>query len=229
MRAQLDRGVVLGATAANLITFVPARRYYKDLCEGRDSITSYIAGAESTLRVVSINLMIGNTEESILDTFKVMISSPGMPVTTILSLLDPEQGHSMEPAAPNLGLEPNELAGQIHQLIARARRFHASLDPALQRSFELHCHGSLPSASAIMIDIERGTGVIQLETKAYSSAAIEAFGFEVGYGSELYNSLRDEYKAHRRRSKAYLTNADIRRRRVPDAQTKRGTTTLPAQ
>ncbi len=52
---------------------------------------------------------------------------------------------------------------------------------------------SLPSASAIMIDIERETGVIQLETKAYSRPAIEAFGFEVGYGSELYNSLRDGY------------------------------------
>lgn len=193
MRSQLDRGLVLGATAANLNTFVPARRYYKDMREGRDSITSYIAKAESTLRVVAINLMTGNTLESILDTFKAMIGRPGMPVTTILSLLDPAQVHLMETIAPNLGLEPNEMAEQIHKLIARARRFHASLDPALRSSFELHCHGSLPSASAIMIDIERGTGVIQLETKAYSRPPIEAFGFEVGYGSELYNSLRDGY------------------------------------
>jgi uncharacterized protein len=193
MRSQLDRGVVLGATAANLNTFVPARRFYKDLREGRDSITSYIAKAESTLRVVAINLMTGNTLESILDTFKTMICRPGMPVTIILSLLDPEQGHLMETIAPNLGLEPSELAEQIHKLVARAQRFHTSLDPALQGSFELHCHSSLPSASAIMIDVERRTGVIQLETKAYSRPAIEAFGFEVGYGSGLYNSLRDGY------------------------------------
>ncbi len=155
MRSQLDRGVVLGATAANLNTFVPARKYYKDLREGRDSITSYIAKAQSTLRVVAVNLMTGNTLESILDTFKAMIGRPGRPVMTILSLLNPEQAHLMETISPNLCLEPNELADQIHKLIARARKFHASLDPALQSSFELHCHASLPSVGERYYDRHR--------------------------------------------------------------------------
>jgi patatin-like phospholipase/acyl hydrolase len=193
MRAQLEPSLVKGASVAKLNTFVPARKYYKDLRNGRDSITSYIATAQHTLRIVGVNLMTGNTLESILDTFRTLICRPGMPVTVILSLLDPEQDHLMKTMGPNLNMESAELADQIVKLISRTKTFYNSLDPALRSSFELHLHGALPSASAIMIDIERQTGVIQLETKAYSRPAIEAFGFEVGYGSELYSSLRDGY------------------------------------
>lgn len=193
MRAQLDPALVKGVSIARLNTFVPARKHYKDLRGGRDSITSYIANAEHTLRIVGVNLMTGNTLEGILDTFKQLICRPGAPVSIILSLLDPEQDHLMKTMGPNLGIDPAELADQITKLISRSRSFYDSLDSALRSSFELHVHDALPSASAIMIDIERQTGVIQLETKAYSRPAIEAFGFEVGYGSSLYTSLRDGY------------------------------------
>jgi hypothetical protein len=193
MRAQLHPSLVKGVSVAKLNTFVPARKHYKDLRGGRDSITSYIAKAEHTLRIVGVNLMTGNTLESILDTFKEIICRPGMPVTVVLSLLDPEQDHLMQTMGPNLNMDPAELADQITKLISRTRSFYSSLDPALRSSFELHLHKALPSASAIMIDIERQTGVIQLETKAYSRPAIEAFGFEVGYGSGLYTSLREGY------------------------------------
>ena len=114
-------------------------------------------------------------------------------MTVILSLLDPDKDHLMRTMGPNLNMEPAELSDQIVKLISRTNSFYDSLEPALRSSFELHVHGVLPSASAIMIDVERQTGVIQLETKAYSRPAIEAFGFEVGYGSGLYASLRDGY------------------------------------
>jgi len=52
MRTQLSPSVIMGASVAKLNTFVPARKYYKDLRGGRDSITSYIANAQYTLRVV---------------------------------------------------------------------------------------------------------------------------------------------------------------------------------
>ena len=99
----------------------------------------------------------------------------------------------MKTIAPNLNLDAEDVADQVRKLIKRSLQFRDSLDPALKSSFELHCHKSLPSASAIMVDVERDTGVIQLETKAYSRPTIEAFAFEVGYGSELYASLRDGY------------------------------------
>lgn len=193
MRERLDRAVVIGASAANLQTFVPARRYYKDLRGGRDSITSYIGKAETSLRVVSVNLMTGDTLESILETFRIMITRPGAPVRIVLSLLDPLEDHLMKTIAPNLNLDDAQVTDQINRLIERSREFRESLGPELRSLFELHCHASLPSASAIMIDVERGNGVIQLETKAYSRPTIEAFGFEVGYGSELFNSLRSGY------------------------------------
>lgn len=193
MREQLDPSLVRGVSIAKLNTFVPARKHYKDLRGGRDTITSYIARAEHTLRIVGVNLMTGNTLESILDTFKQLICRPGLPVSVTLSLLDPEQDHLMKTMGPNLSMDPADLADQIEKLISRTRTFYSSLDPALRSSFELHVHNALPSASAIMIDIERQTGIIQLETKAYSRPAIEAFGFEVGYGSSLYTSLRDGY------------------------------------
>lgn len=193
MRERLDRGVVIGASAANLRTFVPARRYYKDLRGGRDSITSYITKAEISLRLVSVNLMTADALESILDTFRIMITRPATPIRITLSLLDPQESHLIKTIAPNLNLEATQVTDQIERLIARSLSFHSSLDRTLQPLFELHCHRSLPSASAIMIDIERSDGVIQLETKAYSRPAIEAFGFEVGNGSELYESLRIGY------------------------------------
>jgi patatin-like phospholipase/acyl hydrolase len=193
MRQGLDRAVVIGASAANLQTFVPARSYYKDLRGGRDSITAYISKAESSLQLVAVNLMTGDTLESILETFRTLITRPAAPVRVVLSLLDPTQQHLIKTIAPNLNLDPRQVTDQINRLIARALAFHRSLDPAIQSMFELHCHASLPSASTIMIDVERKDGVIQLETKAYSRPTIEAFGFEIGYGSELFNSLKNGY------------------------------------
>lgn len=193
MRDRLGRGVIIGASAANLQTFVPARKYYKDLRGGRDSITSYISKAETSLHLVSVNLMTGDTLESILDTFRIMITRPGAPVRVVLSLLDPREEHLIKTIAPNLNLDAVQVTDQIGRLIARSVIFHDSLEPPLQSLFELHCHATLPSASAIMIDVERSHGVVQLETKAYSRPTIEAFGFEVGYGSELYDSLKNGY------------------------------------
>jgi hypothetical protein len=193
MRERLDRSVIVGAAAANLQTFVPARKYYKDLRDGRDSITSYISKAEVSLHMISVNLMTGDTLESILETFRIMITRPGAAVRIILSLLDPQEQHLMQTIAPNLNLDLGQVTDQINRLIRRSLDFRESLEPGVQSLFELHCHTSLPSASAIMIDIDRSDGVIQLETKAYSRPTIEAFGFEVGHGSELFHSLKSGY------------------------------------
>jgi predicted acylesterase/phospholipase RssA len=184
---------VAGVAAANLKTFIPARKYYAIYRGGRESITEYIAQAHDELFVVSVNLMTGHAIESILGTFLKMLSRPDAPVRITLSLLDPEETSLMHAVAGNLDMQGEELASSINRLIGKIGDFHTGLSDQTRDRFRLHCHKTLPSASAIMIDPHDENGVIQLETKAYKTPTMQAFGFEVGYGSELFMSLRQAY------------------------------------
>jgi hypothetical protein len=185
--------VIAGAAAASLKTFIPARKYYKEFRDGRESITSYIEQATSDLVIVGINLMTGDALESIFDRFHSMLMRPQRAVGITLSLLDPEEDHLMRSVSSNLNMSAHGLARQINELIERTIAFADGLNIEARRRFHLTCHGTIPSASAIMIDVHDAHGTIQLETKAYKTPTIEAFGFEVRHGSELFDSLRRGY------------------------------------
>lgn len=193
MRSGLDRSVVIGAHEARLRTFIPSRGYYRALRDGRDSITAYISKAENSLVLVSINLMTGVHLEDILTMFRNMIERPGRPVNITVSLIDLKVQHVLMNTAPLFKLEWEDLATQIRETLEALLRLRESLSPALRRHLDIRCHSTLPGASAIMLDAEYEAGVIQLETKAYDRPPIEAYGFEVAFGSGLYDSLHKGY------------------------------------
>jgi predicted acylesterase/phospholipase RssA len=193
MRESLSSSVIIGAATANLNTFIPARKYYHQLRKGRDSISSYISSTRSSLRIVSINLVTGSSVESIVDTFRQILSHPDRAPTIVVSLLDPEEEHLMRAVSPNFPLTWSELQHQIRQLVRQLTDFHASIEDRRKSSFQLYCHQTVPAASAILMDVETSDGTIQLETRAYSRPPIESFAFEVGHGSALFDSLREGY------------------------------------
>ncbi|MBF6446577.1 patatin-like phospholipase family protein [Nocardia elegans] len=182
-----------GVAIANITAFIPSRKFYGEFREGRESITAYISSAKEDLTLVSVNLMTGDTLESILETFQEMLSRKDSRIRITLSLLNPRAQHLMEAVAPNIGRTGAELEPQIQGLVERVMRFRSGLTPEMRGRFKLVCHNTLPSASAIMIDVNSDHGKIQLETKAYKTPMIQSFGFEVSAGSEFYSSLRRAY------------------------------------
>lgn len=182
-----------GVTAANLSVFTPSREYYRVFREGRESITQYVDLAERELLMVSVNLMTGHTFEQILLKFHEMIVTRSTPVSVTLSLLDPDLDYLMKGIAPTIGLDVDELSGQIHRVIEKASDFHDHLPRRQKGRFEVHAHAAIPPASAIIIDGEEEYGRIQLETKGYGLPPLKAFGFEVLSGSDFYKNLYESY------------------------------------
>jgi Patatin-like phospholipase len=185
---------VQGIAAANVLRFIPAREYYGQFREGRASITQFIAQATEELVMVSVNLMTGDAFERILETYTEILATEEPAARITLSLLDPTEPHLMAAIARNLDSEPDELAHSIELLLRKVATFHGALSDSAHKRFELHCHKTIPSASAIMLDPEREWGSIQLETRSYKARALDAFGFEVGYGSALFQTLRQSYR-----------------------------------
>lgn len=185
---------VQGLAAANVLRFIPARKYYGQFREGRASITEFIAQASEELVMVSVNLMTGDPFERILETYRQMLSSEEPATKITLSLLDPAEQHLMAAIAGNLDLDPDDLAHSIEVLINKVAAFVQRLKESERERFALHCHKTIPSASAIMLDPEREWGSIQLETRSYKARGLDAFGFEVGHGSELFRTLLQSYR-----------------------------------
>lgn len=184
--------LVRGLNEANISKFVPSRKYYGQFREGRESISSYVALAETSLTMVSINLATGLELERVVDVFTEMLDREHS-VKIIVSLLDPEHFYLMQSIAPVIDAEAQDLQDKIRRVVVRLQDFHKGLRGSKSRNFELYCHAALPNASAIMIDENGRDGIIQLETKAYQASLINSFGFEVRSGSEFYETLRKAY------------------------------------
>src|ERR1700692_2111259 len=103
--------------------------------------------------MVSINLGTGMDLESIIDTFRMLITGSNE-LRLILSLLDPEKEYLMVTAAALLDTTAAELSRLIHATSDRLKQFHQSLPGTAQGRFELSWHGALPSSSAILIDAD---------------------------------------------------------------------------
>jgi predicted acylesterase/phospholipase RssA len=177
---------------AGVTRFMPARKYYAQYRDGRESIGSYISLAQSSLTMVSISLATGMDLEKVVNTFRALLNR-AYPVKTIISLLDPELPYLMAFTAPIMDKTPEDLAKSITETITELGKLWASLPNERKTYLELWCHSTLPQASAIMIDEQAGTGLIQLETKAYKARRIDSFAFEIRAGTEFYSMLQSSY------------------------------------
>jgi hypothetical protein len=172
---------------------MPSRSYYSAFREGGESISAYVQLAKRTLSMVSINLATGVDMENVVDAFTAMICHRPDPVKIRVSLLNPDNDALMWAIAPVLGRTPANLAVRITDALDVLDDFADNLPAKVRSSFTLSCHNALPQASAIMIDEGTSDGLIQLESKPYVSAFTKSFAWEVGAGTEFYETLRESY------------------------------------
>jgi len=186
----IPEALVRGLRAGGITRFFPSRRHYGVFGEGRESITAYVQLADRSLSMVSINLATGVDMEQIVNAFRAMICDRPRPVKIRVSLLHPERS---APVAPVLGVRADQLAIRINDALDYLSSFGASLPTSLRTYFSLSRHSVLPAASAIMIDETSSDGLIQLETKPYASAFASSFAWEIGHGTDFFETVRDSY------------------------------------
>lgn len=183
-----------GVAEAGLTRFFPSRQYYRTLRDGRDSIGSYIAQTTNTVEMVSISLATGMELERVIDVFCEILQRPEETAVKV-SLLDYKKPYLMKAIAPVIGSKPDSLALRIQDTITNLRDFSdEKLSNSARSRFEVWCHNVIPNASAIMLDADLPSGLIQLETKGYKMGMYKSFGFECAAGTEFYSNLRDSYR-----------------------------------
>jgi predicted acylesterase/phospholipase RssA len=192
---------------AGVTRFMPSRRHYALAREGRESISTYISLATKSLTMVSINLATGKDIEEIITTFDALLVRE-QSVHIIVSLLDYRRDDLMQAIAPVINRTPEGLRDKIQETVDDLTRWAHALPDRCKSHFELRLHSAVPNASAIMIDEDSPSGLIQLETKAYRAAWDRSYAMEVRAGSEFYTTLKDAYRTLVRDGTALVPPSD---------------------
>ncbi len=183
--------------AAGLTAIYPTREYYSRHRKEARTISSYVTTAKQSITMVSVNLMTGIPYEDLARTFKKkLMSSSDKSFMITISLLNPTHDFLMRALAPALKLPFNRLAGMIHDSLGQLITLKEELPSDIQPNLEIRVHGTIPFASAIILDGEAQDGRIQLETKPYAVENIKSFAIEVmrtGAEDSLYENLHEGY------------------------------------
>ena len=188
--AVLDRAL----RVANVRSFIPDRTWYSIVRGVDQSIDSYVASAQKTLVMISINLATGRTMDRIEERFEEMILRRENPVSITISLLDPDNSNLIHSAARVIDLPPKHLDENVRGALDSLAGFKTNLPETHRHLFEVRVHGVLPSASAILMDRHQPQGLIQLETKPYKAGMRKSWALEVGAGSEFFGTLAKAYE-----------------------------------
>jgi predicted acylesterase/phospholipase RssA len=181
-----------GIRAAGITRVIPARRYYAEFRQGRESISAYVSAATRTLTMISINLATGGELERIERVFAELLDRTH-PVRIRVSLLDYEDPALMAAISSILDMRADRVQQRISDTMSRLVTFRDALDDERRSHVELFRHRTIPSASAILIDANARDGVIQLETKPYRAPPTASWALEVQAGSDFFETLRKAY------------------------------------
>lgn len=179
--------------AAGLTAFYPSREYYNVYRETH-SIDEYVSTAESSIVMVSVNLMTGVPFDGLCEALKRKLEG-GSRFTVLISLLDFRKPWLMQAMAPALDMRPNALANDIFESLEKLWKMKTGLPAATGKRFSIRLHHSIPLGSAILLDHANSNGRIQIETKVYKVSLRKSFAFEVGPSgaSGFYNTLVSGY------------------------------------
>lgn len=183
-----------GIRVAGISRFMPARRYYAIYRDGRESISSYIRRTRRTLTMVSINLAVGGELERIERVFAELLDE-NPEICIRVSLLDPADDALMTAISSILDMRPDRISERIVETMAKLTEFREGLEGELSSQVELFHHRTIPSASAILIDVNTDNGVIQLETKPYKAPPTASWALEIEAGSQFFETMREAYHA----------------------------------
>jgi hypothetical protein len=179
--------------AAGLTAFYPSREYY-NIFRPVSSIDAYVSTANTSIVMVSINLMTGIPFHELCNALKIKLNSSNR-FNVLISLLDFRKSFLMQTMAPALDLRPTSLANNIVESLDKLWRMKSGLLKTTQERFSIRVHQSIPFGSAIMLDHATSKGRIQIETKVPRVALRKSFAFEVGPSgaSGFYNMLVSGY------------------------------------
>jgi hypothetical protein len=182
--------------AAGMTAFYPSRDFYGTHRRAAGRIDSYVAQAEKTLVMVSINLMTGIHFDDLCAVLRSKLASQTAGFQAMISLLDPNSDHLMHALAPSLDQTPRALAGSVRTALSELLKLKDGLPQQVQERFTIHVHRSIPFGSAIMLDHREASGRIQIETKVYKARFNSSFAFELAPtgSSGLYDVLAKGYE-----------------------------------
>lgn len=165
--------------AAGLNAFYPSRDYYASLRPDAGSIDRYVASANKTVVMVSINLQTGVPFDGLCDVLRKKLAPFESEFSVTISLLDPFNEHLMCSLAPALDKEAAGLSLSIQETFQRLLDLKKSLERRAQDRLLIRAHSAIPFGSAILLDHKDTAGKIQIETKVYKAPFSKSFAFEV--------------------------------------------------
>jgi len=122
--------------AAGLSAFYPSREYYRSH-RAASTIDRYVATANKSIIMVSINLMTGVPFEGLCEALRRKIEAATGDFTVVISLLDPFQEHLMLSLAPVLDETPRRLSESIRVSLKKLLDLKASLPASGQERLEI--------------------------------------------------------------------------------------------
>ncbi|MCD5401139.1 nucleotide-binding protein [candidate division NPL-UPA2 bacterium] len=192
--AELSNAVVQQIVEAGVTAFYQSRKDYGKYRADTATIDSYIATANHSLHMVSINLMTGIPFDDMCSVLEKKLKQNNT-FSVCLSLLNPLKNELIAVISSVLNMKPEKLAKTIEDSLSNLFNLKQKLSMQEQDRFEIKVHNALPFGSAIIIDGDTEKGKIQIETKPYKASLRKSFAFEISNkgNNELYITLRDCY------------------------------------
>lgn len=144
---------------------------------GGAKLISYLSQAKSSIDIVALNLLYACSTED-LPTQIVRLLQANTALRVRISLPSPDSP-VIHAVAPVLGLASGVLRKQVATALSQLYEARTSLSVADRARFRLLLHNCVPMGGAILIDATPTTGRIQVESKLFSHASSDSFGFEI--------------------------------------------------
>jgi hypothetical protein len=191
---ELPNIIVQQIVESGLTAFYQSRKDYGKYRANASTIDSYVATANHSVHMVSINLMTGLPFDGLCSALEEKLERNNT-FSVCISLLNPWKHELMIAISPVLDIEPEKLAESIRSTLSELSRLKQRMPKQAQDRFGIRVHNSIPFGSAIIIDGNTGRGRIQIETKPFKAPLRKSFAFEISdqCHNELFITLRDGY------------------------------------
>jgi hypothetical protein len=192
--AGLPNTIVQQIVGAGVTAFYQSRKDYGKYRADASTIDSYIATANHSVHMVSINLMTGLPFDGLCSALETKLEQNST-FSVSISLLNPWKNELMLALSPVLDIEPEKLTESITSTLSELSKLKQRISKQAQDRFEIRIHNAVPFGSAIIIDGNTERGKIQIETKPFKVPLRKSFAFEISNKghNELYITLRDSY------------------------------------
>jgi|GEM_PF-1318209 len=192
--AKFPNIIVQQIVESGVTGFYQSREDYGKYRAYAPTVDSYIATANHSVHMVSINLMTGLPFDDLCSALKSKLEQNNT-FSASISLLNPWKNELMLALSPVLNIEPEKLAESIRSSLLELSKLKQRISKQAQDRFEIRAHNAVPFGSAIIIDGNTEGGKIQIETKPFKVPITKSFAFEISNKghNRLFITLRDSY------------------------------------